>query len=240
VSNDFLAEARLLGFDLSSQTAEGFRTYRDAMLAAAAEFSLTAVRDASGIERRHFLESLALARVLIDAGILPSGIRVLDIGSGAGLPGLPLKLVRPDLQLGLLEANGKKCRFLREMVALLNLEGVAVLEARAEELGRDLDQRGSYDLVLARAVASLPVLLEYALPLLKLGGRLAATKGSGVAAEVEAAGPALRELGGQIVERLPLHPPGGQRQEVVLVRKVAETPQRFPRRSGMPVKRPIG
>jgi 16S rRNA (guanine527-N7)-methyltransferase len=234
---DFASAAREFGYDLDTEALERFRSYRDAISDAAQRFSLTAVRDPSAIERRHFLESLALGRLLTDRGLLPESTRVLDIGSGAGLPGLPLKIARPDLQVSLLESNAKRCAFLREQAVELGLEGVEVLEGRAEPLAHEVRLRESFDLVVARAVAPLAVLLEYALPFLRIGGSLAATKGSGVLREVEEATPALDLLEGALSEVVPLAVAGLPAQSVVLVEKVAPTPPHLPRRAGIPSKR---
>lgn len=235
---DFPAAAQDLGLRFDPDTVDRFRVYRDRIAGAA--FNLTAVRDPATIERRHFLESLAFGRLLTDRGLLEGAVRVLDIGSGAGFPGLPLKLAWPGLRLTLLEANAKRAAFLRDLTRELGLPDVEVVQGRAEAVGHDPAHRAAHDLVVARAVAPLPVLVEYALPLLRHGGHLAAAKGAAAAREVESARPALAELGGALVEELPFQPPAGMRQTVVIVRKVAETPERYPRRVGIPSKRPLG
>jgi 16S rRNA (guanine527-N7)-methyltransferase len=240
VTPGFAEKARLAGLDLGPLAAERLERYRDLLVAAAAQFNLTAVRDPEAVERRHLLESLALVRVLAQRGLLPPGARLLDVGSGAGLPGLPMKIARPDLAVGLLEANAKRCAFLREAIAALGLGGVEVLEGRAEDLARDPARRGAYDLVVARAVAPLPVLLEYALPFLRLDGHLAATKGSAAAAELAASPAALAALGGALVAAVAFEPPSGRPQTLVLVRKSGETPGRYPRRAGVASRRPLG
>jgi 16S rRNA (guanine527-N7)-methyltransferase len=171
--------------------------------------------------------------------LLEARTRVIDIGTGAGLPGIPLKIAWPDIELVLLESVGKKCRFLEEAVRSLGFGGVEVVEGRAEEAGHEPRYRESFDLVIARAVAPLPVLLEYSLPLLRVGGHLAATKGSAAISEIDASEAALGMLGGRLIDNVPFSPPGGMRQTVVVVEKIAPTPDAYPRRSGMPSKRPI-
>lgn len=163
----------------------------------------------------------------------------MDLGSGAGLPGLPLKIVLPGLRLFLVESRAKSCAFLREATQDLALSDVEVLEGRAEDLGRGPPYRESFDLVTARAVAPLPVLVEYALPFLRIGGYLATTKGSASVGEIADAGPVLKELHGEISGTPAFHPPRGMPQTIALVRKVAETPIRYPRRAGVASKRPI-
>ncbi|HKZ50758.1 MAG TPA: 16S rRNA (guanine(527)-N(7))-methyltransferase RsmG, partial [Dehalococcoidia bacterium] len=164
----------------------------------------------------------------------------IDIGSGAGFPGLPMKIVRPALRLTLLESARKRADFLSNLVERLGLTEVAVVAARAETLARDPAHRESYDLALARALAPLPVLVELALPFLRLGGWLASPKGSGAAQEVEEAAGALVLCGGRVegMERLAV-PETPSPPTLVLVRKVAPTPERFPRRPGIPAKRPL-
>jgi 16S rRNA (guanine527-N7)-methyltransferase len=239
VSSRLEQVARRLGVDLDEAQARRFRIYRDRIVASAREFNLTAVRDPEAIETRHFIEALAFGALLAKRGLLTEGARLLDVGSGAGLPGLPLKLAWPSLRVTLLEATGKKCRFLEAVVAELGLEGVSVIEARAEEAAHDAALRGRFDLVVARAVAPLPVLLEYCLPFLEVGGHFVASKGSAAKREVEASDAALRELGGVLEDLVPFYPPEVAGQTVVIVRKIAETPERYPRRTGIPSKRPL-
>ena len=231
--------ARQLGFELDAVALERFDTYRSLIIDSAARFNLTAVREPGAIEERLFLDALALGRVLAKRSLLPEAARVLDLGSGAGLPGLPLKIARPDLDLTLLEAHGKRCEFLRSVVAALKLEHVRVVQGRAEELGHDTDLRESFDLVVARAVAPLPVLIEYALPFLRPGGHLAATKGAAAEREVEQATRALAELGGSLVDLAAYETPSGVASTVVVIAKTGPTPGRYPRRTGIPAKRPL-
>lgn len=233
------AGARELGLDLDVEAIERLERLRDLIAEGARTASLTAVRDPEAIERRHILESLALAGELASLGLLAGAPRVIDVGSGAGLPGLPLKIACPALRLTLLEAVGKKCRFLERAVAELGLGDVAVIEGRAEWLGRQAGHRDAYDLALARAVAPLPVLLEYVLPLLRPGGHFAGTKGSAARAELAASGAALRALGGEVVQERPFRPPGVTPQTLIVVRKRGETPAAYPRRPGIPAKRPL-
>ena len=236
-----------LGLRLSQSQLDALAQFRDRLASSANEFNLTSLRDPQSIERRHIVESLALGAFLERRGLLPgtpsagavAHLRVLDIGTGAGLPGIPLRIAWPSMRLTLLESVGKKCRFLEQTCAALGLEDVDVVEGRAEEVGRDAGHRQAYDLAIARAVAPLPVLLEYALPVLTIGGRLVAPKGSAATSEVTASGPALEALGGRLQEAAPFQPPHGLSQTVVLVEKVAPTPDRYPRRAGIPSKRPL-
>jgi len=236
---DFTTTARSLLPGLPDEAVPCLLSYRDLLASSAAEFNLTSIRNREGIERRHLLESLAFGRLLDERGLLGEGTRVIDVGTGAGLPGLPMKAAWPELRMTLMEATGKKCRFLEMVIARLGLEGIDVVEARAEELGHQPSHREAYDLVVARAVAPMPVLLEYCLPLVRVGGRLTGTKGSALRSELAASRAALEALGGRIEATVVLTPPDGQSQTVVIVEKVSATPERYPRRTGIPTKRPI-
>jgi len=230
--------AKWLRFDLAPGQVEAFRTYYQELIAERPRAGLTSLTDSEAVQRRHFLESLALLRALEDAGAF--GATAIDIGTGAGFPGLPIKIVRPALTLTVVEATGKKAAFLRRLVQRLALADVMVVQARAEELARDRAHRSAYHLALARAVAPLRVLVELALPFLRLGGYLATPKGSRAPAEVREAVAALQACGGRLELLRPLDlPDPGPIPTLVLVRKVAETPERFPRRPGIPAKRPL-
>ena len=242
-----------VGLQLSEHQLEQLVRFRDLLATSANEFNLTSLRDPDAIERRHIVESLAFGVFLQKHGLIaqrkaPDGDadaelstrpRVLDIGTGAGLPGIPLKIAWPGMRLTLLESTGKKCRFLERATDALGLEDVDVVEARAEDFARDPARRESYDLGIGRAVAPLAVLLEYAMPALKVGGWLAAPKGSAALSELEAASAAFDALGGRLHDAAPFQPPHGLRQTVILVEKVAPTPERYPRRAGIPSKRPL-
>jgi 16S rRNA (guanine527-N7)-methyltransferase len=231
-----------LSLQLSEGQVDQLAAFRDLLAVSANEFNLTSLRDPESIQRRHILESLAFGVFLDERGLMadaePSR-RLLDVGSGAGLPGIPLKVGWPWLQVTLLESVGKKCRFLELACDRLGLAGIEVAEARAEDFGRDPVRRETYNLVVARALAPLPVLLEYTVPALRVGGTLAAIKGSAAPREVKMARTALDALGGRLAGVFPLAPPQGLPQSVVLVEKVAATPDRYPRRPGIPAKRPL-
>jgi 16S rRNA (guanine527-N7)-methyltransferase len=240
VTTDFAGTASALGIELDDEALRLLLRYRDLIAEQTRHLNLTAVREPAAIERRHLLESLAFGMQLDGIGLLGAGQRVIDIGSGAGLPGVPLKIAYPELDVTLLESAGKKCRFLELVRDELRLDGLHVVGARAEEAGREDRHRGAYDLALARAVAPLSVLLEYALPLLKVGGHLAGTKGSALTHELVEAELGFRVLGGELVLTRAFQLPDGLSQTVFVVRKTGETPDAYPRRPGMPGKRPIG
>jgi len=200
-------------------------------------FNLSGLRDAAAVVQRHFVESIALGRCLDERGFLSGEPSVLDLGSGAGFPGLPLKLVWPRLRLTLLEATSKKAHFITTTAEALELTGVRVLTGRAETLAHQSDLREAYDVVVARAVAPLPALVELTLPFLRVGGMLAAVKGSHWNQELVAASEALRVCGGELFGRVVLAPDG--QVSVLLIRKLATTPAQYPRRPGQPAAHPL-
>jgi 16S rRNA (guanine527-N7)-methyltransferase len=232
-----LAVFDLLGLELDSAQEAAFALYASELAAWNQRFNLTSIRDPDEVQVKHFLDSLSCWLALRNA----PAERIIDLGSGAGFPGLPLKILQPGIQLSLVEAVGKKAAFLRHMVQDLGLSGVEVLNQRAEEVGQLAGHREGYDWALARALAPMPVLAEYLLPLVKLGGRALAQKGQKAADEAHEAEEAIRLLGGGTpwVERVEL--PGlSEERYLVQIVKVAPTPEKYPRRPGMPTKRPLG
>ncbi len=200
------------------------------------KFNLTAVRDPASIRTKHFLDSFSCA---LAWGPQPPR-RLIDVGTGAGFPGIPLRILYPGLKLTLVESVGKKAMFCEHIVRLLGLDGVDVLKARAEDVGCDPQHRERYDWAVARAVASLPALCEYLLPLVKRGGTALAMKGESGPAEAQSAEKAMKMLGGKLKQVIPVSLPGiADERYLVLVEKSAATPPRYPRKAGMPTKRPL-
>jgi 16S rRNA (guanine527-N7)-methyltransferase len=226
----------LTGLVLTPRQVEAFRIYETELLDWNTRHNLTAIRESEGVRAKHFLDSLSC---LLAWPKDPPG-SLIDIGTGAGFPGLALKLVLPNLRLTLVESVGKKAAFCQHIVDTLKLEKVSVLQARAEDLGQDKAHREKYDWAVARAVANLPVLSEYLLPLARVGGGMLAQKGDTAPAEAHAAQRAIQLLGGQIRQLRPVELPGvAEDRYLVIVDKVAPTPPGYPRRVGLPSKRPI-
>ena len=222
------------GLPLDPNQLRQFARYTDELLAWNAHTNLTAITDRQAIYVRHFLDSLALARFWG-----PPPATLVDIGTGAGFPGVPLKILHPPLAVTLIESVGKKAAFLKHLIAILGLEQVRVVTGRAETFGHDPGERERYDLATARAVADLRVLAEYALPLLRVGGRLLAPKGAGAEREIEGARRAVALLGGTIEQVVPIELPGVEPRSLVVARKVAPTDPRYPRAVGIPARRPL-
>ncbi|MBI2845684.1 MAG: 16S rRNA (guanine(527)-N(7))-methyltransferase RsmG [Chloroflexi bacterium] len=233
-----LQEAKRWGINLTPEQVESFRIYYQELLSWHERASLTTVTDPEGVQIQHFLDSLSCLLVL--EPWLKGGARVIDIGTGAGFPGLPMKIVRPGISLVLLESTRKKVEFLQHLVGLLGLQGVETVWGRAEEAGHEPRFRASFDIALGRAVGPFPVLLEYALPFLKLGGVLVAQRGQAGKREIQEATKALDLLGGQIKQiREVLLPNRREPRYLVVVEKVAITPEKYPRRPGVPHKKPL-
>ena len=231
-----------LGVPLDGETHNRFGRYRDLLLDRAAQFNLTAIRDPEQIERRLFLDALAMVpaldRVITSAaGSRQTPMQLIDIGTGAGFPGLALKIARPQLDVTLVDATAKKVAFLDEVIAALGLDDVRTSHGRVEELGQDAGFRAQFDVATARAVASLPVLLEYVVPLLKIGGTALLPKGLEIDEELRAGTRAASHLGAKIVSAADLAV-GGTR--LVMVEKSAPTPATYPRRVGIPSRSPLG
>lgn len=230
-------EARaLFGIRLTQKQTASLQIYTRALLEWNQKFNLTAIREEAGIHTKHFLDSFSC--VLAWKNSPPT--RLIDIGTGAGFPGLPLKILYPRLQLTLVESVGKKATFCRHVVEILELTDVEVLHIRAEEVGQLPAHREKYDWAVARAVARLPVLAEYLLPLVKVGGSMLAQKGESGPAEAHAAEGVIKLLGGHIRQLLPVTLPGVvEERYLVIADKVAATPPGYPRKPGIPSKTPL-
>ncbi len=229
----------LLNLELTPAQLSLFQIYADELQAWNAQFNLTAIRDAQGIQIKHFLDSVSILKAFRGPDFRARA-RLVDVGTGAGFPGIPLKIVCPQLQLTLVEATGKKAKFCEAVVEKLKLSGVQVVKARAEEIGQDPTHREQYDWAVARAVAEMPVLVEYLLPLVRRGGRALAQKGESAPAETQAAGVAVKRLGGELEQIVPVELPGvAETRYLVVFKKVAATPPIYPRRPGVPSKTPL-
>jgi 16S rRNA (guanine527-N7)-methyltransferase len=230
--------ASQIGIELDAEALARFARFRDLLLQRNAKHNLTAIRDAAGIERRLFLDALAMTPALDRAPRpIEASLRLVDVGAGAGFPGIPLKIARPDLDLTLVDATAKKVAFLNEVIADLGLGDTRAVHGRAEDLGQDRAFRQRFDVVTARAVASLPVLLEYVVPLLNVGGTALLPKGLEIDEELRRGRRAAAALGAEIVstDRLPA---AGTR--LVVAVKVSRTPAAYPRRTGIPNRSPLG
>jgi len=233
-----------LGLTLSEGQVGQFRLYFDLLAEWNQKMNLTAIDDAAGVQTKHFLDCLTglpLIREEMETGARPSRfVRAIDVGAGAGFPGLPLKIVWPEMRLVLLDGTGKKVRFLQEVVSALKLSQVEVVQGRAEELGHSDVYRGQFDLVMARAVARLNTLVEYLLPFARQDGYVITYKGPGAADEFIEARKAIDLLGGEVVRFAPVEVPLlEEERRILLIKKQRRTPPQYPRGQGLPRKQPI-
>jgi 16S rRNA (guanine527-N7)-methyltransferase len=227
---------KLLGIHLTEAQIAAFTTYEREVIAWNQRFNLTAITDPEQIRIKHFLDSLSCWLPMRPA----ASTRVIDVGAGAGFPGIPLKILQPEMRLTLVEATAKKASFIEHFVQVLGLQNVSVLTKRAEDAGQMPEHRESYDWVIARALAPMPTLAEYLLPFAKVGGSVLAQKGKDARQEVETAKTAFEKLGGELKEIIPVNIPSLEEERyLVVVRKIVPTPATYPRRAGMPSKRPL-
>ena len=232
----FIEALRRLVPGVTDQQVEQFFLYRRELLEWNQRFNLTAITDPGDVLIRHFLDSLSLLSVY--AG---DDVRVLDIGAGAGFPGLPLKIVRPGWNVVLLEATGKKVTFLRHVMEVLHLSGVEAVHGRAEDVAHQPAYRGAFDMVTARAVAALPALLEYAAPFCRVGGRMIFPKRGDIAGEVVQAKTAARGLGAVLQSDSLVTLPGLDDGRRLLVwEQVRPCPEQYPRSGSAMAKKPLG
>ena len=227
---------QLFGIHLTGRQVVALVAFERELLAWNEKMNLTAIRDVDGIRTKHFLDSFSC--VLAWKENPPR--RLIDVGTGAGFPGIPLKILYPSMQLTLVESIGKKADFCRHVVETLKLEAVEVIATRAEDVGQISAHRESYDWAVARAVANLSALAEYLLPLVCVGGTMLAQKGQNGPAEAHKAEKALKLLGGQMRKLIPVTLPGVvEERYLVVVDKIAATPKGYPRKPGIPAKKPL-
>ncbi len=233
----FIQDAQaLLNLRLTGRQVAALQRYEQELIDWNSRMNLTAIREPEGIRTKHFLDSFTCLLAFRDAP--PASL--IDIGTGAGFPGLPLKILYPNMRLTLVDSIGKKVDFCRHVVSVLGLDKVEVLQARAEELGQSPAHREKYDWAVARAVANLNILAEYLLPLARVGGGMLAQKGESAPAEAHAAEAPIRLLGGHLRQLIPIALPGvAEERFLVVVDKVAATPPHYPRRVGVPSKNPL-
>lgn len=208
-------------------------TYKNELLEWNKKVNLTGITDPVEVDIKHFEDSLSILQAIPE-----SAHTLIDVGSGAGFPGLPIAIARPDIRVTLMESIGKKVHFLEHIRETLGLKNVDIEQVRAEEAGQHPDHREHYDIGVARAVARLPILCEYILPFVKVGGVMIAQKIVNDE-EIESARNAIRLFGGKLEKIIPVTLTDGSLRHLVIIKKVAPTPTDFPRKAGVPAQDPI-
>ena len=230
------ARADEAGIPLMAEQIRQFSVYHEMLLDWNTRMNLTALTAPEDVAVKHIIDSLTA----YDAARFDGARTLIDVGTGAGLPGIPLAVYAPHLTVTLLDSLNKRVRFLTEVTAAMGLQNVRCIHARAEEAARTAEHRAAYDIVVSRAVARLPVLLEYTLPFVRVGGTLLALKGRAYAEEQKEARRAAEVLGGGRITARPVHLPGLDDVRAILtVTKERQTPAAYPRGGGAPTRRPL-
>jgi len=237
--NILIDGAQKIGIDLHKEQIEKFSRYLELLVQWNQKINLTSLKTPREIIIKHFLDSISCIKI-INKYIDIEGISVIDVGAGAGFPGMPIKIICPSIRLSLLEARNKKTIFLEKVTDEMNFQKVKILNGRAEIFGKSVDYREKYDVVISRAVAHLSVLSEYCLPLVRVGGLFVAQKGRSYKKETEKSIKTIQVLGGELIGvenvRIPFI---DQERHLLLIKKIKGTPSEYPRRVGLPQKRPL-
>lgn len=245
MEKEFIQNAEKTGIKIDAEKMAKLQSFYEMLYETNKSMNLTAITDYKEVLYKHFLDSLLVIKALKEAGSETGAeslkrAKVADIGTGAGFPGIPLKICFPDMRLTLIDSLNKRIGFLKGVCESLGLTEVTPVHGRSEELGQDPAYRGQYDLVLSRAVASLPVLCEYCIPFVKKGGLFVAYKAEGVSEEVKTAGKAVKLLGGETEGVISVSLEGTDIiRDFVIIRKTADTPKKYPRKPGTPAKEPL-
>lgn len=230
----FLEELQAMGIELTKSQLQQFITYYEMLVEKNKVMNLTAITEFDEVMEKHFADSLSLVRVIN----LHEPISVMDMGTGAGFPGIPLKIAFPELKVTLADSLNKRVLFLKEVIQSLGLQEIEAIHGRAEDMARMKDYRESYDLCVSRAVANLSTLAEYCLPFVKIGGKFISYKAGECDEEVASAKSSIFLLGGKIedVKKFDL---GESKRAFVMIEKKEGTPKKYPRKAGMPAKNPL-
>lgn len=237
--NDFIRRLSAMGLSLTEDQLKKYRTYFENLTEWNKVMNLTAITSPEDVYTKHFLDCLSLVRI-VSRETMDRDQSLIDVGTGAGFPGLVLAVAFPALQVTLMDSLNKRIRFLDDTVEKLGLSNVRTIHARAEDLARDRRHREQYDLCCSRAVAGIPVLAEYCLPFIRQGGLFIPYKSEKAEQELEEGKKALKILGGQVEKTVQFClPETDYGRTLIMIRKVEKTPARYPRKAGTPVKEPL-
>lgn len=231
---EILEKMNGLSINLTEDQVKKFYNYMNLLLEWNEKINLTAITEFHEIILKHFVDSVTISQ------FVSHGKSLIDVGTGAGFPGIPLKILRPDLDIVLMDSLQKRINFLNEVILNLNLEKIQTIHARAEELGRNKKFREKFDFATSRAVANMAVLLEYLVPFVKINGKVICMKGSDIAEELENSKKAENILGVTLERKEFLYLPGSEmKRNIIIYSKIKNTPKEYPRKAGMPSKNPI-
>lgn len=223
-----------IDIELSKKQIEQFYTYMNLLLEWNEKINLTAITEPEEVILKHFVDSLTIS------AYIKKGSKLVDMGTGAGFPGIPLKILRDDIEITLVDSLNKRINFLNEVIKELELREISTVHARAEEFGQNKKYREKFDIATSRAVANLSTLSEYLVPLVKLEGKIICMKGSEVKEELENAKNAIKILGGKIEKEESFNLPNSDmKRNLVIIKKIKNTPAKYPRKPGTPAKEPI-
>lgn len=223
-----------IGIELTNSQLNAFETYYDMLIDRNKVMNLTAITEFDEVMDKHFLDSVYLFRSIK----LEANYKLIDIGTGAGFPGIPLKIVFPELKITLLDSLNKRVGFLNDVIDELNLNDIEAIHGRAEDIARDKTYRASYDIAVSRAVANLSTLSEYCLPFVKIGGKFVSYKSGDCADEVDNAKAAIHLLGGKI-NKIDEFSYSNNSRSFIVIDKVMNTSNKYPRKAGLPSKKPL-
>lgn len=230
-------KSEALNIVLNEKQLAMFETYYEMLVEKNKVMNLTAITEKNEVIDKHFIDSISLKKAMD----VTNPVKVLDLGTGAGFPGIPLKIAYPNLQVTLLDSLNKRIKFLQEVIEELSLEGIDAIHGRAEDYAKQSGYREQFDICVSRAVANLATLSEYCLPYVKQGGCFISYKSGAVQEELEQSKKAIKELGGRVKEVIPFVLPDTDIERTfVVIGKVKQTPSKYPRKAGLPSKEPIG
>lgn len=232
--NKLIGLSRAINIEMNNEQAEKFYKYMKLLIEWNEKINLTAITEENEIILKHFIDSLTVLKYINQTD------RIIDVGTGAGFPGIPIAIMMPNTKITLLDSLNKRINFLNDVIKELELKNIETIHSRSEDCGKDISKRENYDIALARAVANLATLSEYLLPFVKIGGKMICMKGSEVEEELKNADFAIKELGGEITLKDEFYLPDSDiKRNIIVAKKVQYTPKKYPRKAGIPAKEPI-